>query len=518
MFLAYRAYRRRTGALLGAVAIAACSYGTVKVRPLEAPGPAGSTSVWNPVKAHLVDGSTVLFAGGVALVDGELLGSGLKVGLRLEPLDSVSRIPLDSVVGMETYERDANAAVSVALSTLAVAAGAVAGAALAVAIFGSCPTFYADSAGSWALEAEGFSYSIAALYESRDVDRLRTTVRADGTVQLEVRNEALETHFINQLELLDVHHALGETVLPDADGKPVAVGPSQPPIQARDRDGHDLRAVLAAADGQVTRQGLGAEELDAARLDHWVDLELPVPEGADSMAVVLRLRNSLLNTVLLYDVMLGSRGLRSLEWQATTLRQIGPALEVAQWYSGNMGLRLLEVTADGTREVAHLRDTGPIAFKDVALVIEAPRTRTIRLRLEYVIDNWRIDRLTVAPVRRPEVAVLPLAATLDPAGTAIDTIRQLLSRADGHYLQTQPGQRFTAVWQPGPLSPSQSRTFLLASQGYYSEWMRRAWLAAPRDTTTFQPDRSTIATAVTLWRSARDSLERDFFNARLPVR
>lgn len=514
MFLAFR---RWAAAFLGAAAVAACTYRTVKVRPLESSVAAEPVTVTSPVKAHLLDGSTALFPGGVTLVGGELQGAGNRVGLRLEPLGYVERLSLDSVIGMETYEQGVNTAATVALTTLGLAAGAVATAALAVAIFGSCPTFYADSAGSWALEAEGFSYSIAALYESRDVDRLRTTLRPDGTVQIEVRNEALETHFINQLELLDVLHAPGEMVLPDADGKPVAVGATQPAIWARS-GALDLLPVLAAADGRVTREILPQGELKPEGLDRGIDLELPVPAGADSMALVLRLRNSLLNTVLLYDVMLGSRGLQSLDWQATALREIGPALEVAQWYSGNMGLRLLEITPEGAREIAHLRDTGPIAFKDVALVIAAPRSTTIRLRLESVVDNWRIDQLSVASARRPEVAVLPLAAALDPSGEALDTALRHLSHADGQYLETSPGQRFTAVWQPEPLSPDRSRTFLLASQGYYSEWMRRSWIEEPRDTATFVPDRSAIATAVTLWRGARDSLERDFYNSRLPVR
>lgn len=114
--------------------------------------------------------------------------------------------------------------------------------------------------------------------------------------------------------------------------------------------------------------------------------------------------------------------------------------------------------------------------------------------------------------------VLPLAATLDPSGSPIDTVLQLLARADGQYLQTLPGQRFTAVWQPTPMSQDSSRTFLLASQGYYSEWMRRSWIEEPRDTAAFVPDRSAIATAVTLWRNSRDSLERRFYDSRLPVR
>ena len=457
--------RHRT-LLCSVILLAACSVGTVGVRTLNAP-PAGSTSsITTPVKAHLVDGSTVRFPNGVSLSDGVLVGTGQRVGLKLETMPPVMRMPLDSVVGMESYERIIDGGASFALTLLGLGATALVGAAAAVAVFGSCPTFYSDSAGTAVLEAEGFSYSIAALYEARDVDRLRTTIGADGTVRLEVRNEALETHFINHLELLDVRHAPHETVLPDASGKPVAVGHMRPALSARDARGNDLLNVLAHADGNVTRQDADGIQRTTNTLDHSIDLIVPVPPGADSIAVVFRLRNSLLNTILLYDVMMGSRGLKSLEWQATDLREIGPALHVAQWYTANMGLRLLEVSGGSTREVARLRDTGPIAFKDVALVVAAPSATTMHLRLEHVVDNWRIDRIAVAPVRRPAIEVLPLHTTIDAAGRADTTVLGVLAAPDTRYLETVPGQYFTAVWQPPTIAANQARTFLLASQGY----------------------------------------------------
>src|SRR5678809_654746 len=90
---------------------------------------------------------------------------------------------------------------------LATAATMAPGVGLACALdpkcFGSCPTFYRDSAGTPVLEAEGFSYSIAPLFEARDVDRLRARPGSDGKLALEVRNEAFETHFLNHLELLE---------------------------------------------------------------------------------------------------------------------------------------------------------------------------------------------------------------------------------------------------------------------------------------------------------------------------
>lgn len=502
-----------------AIGVASCHVRTVSVRPLTRPPSDSGTQVSTPVKAHLIDGSTLHFPSGVALANGVLRGTGQRFGLRLEPLGAVEAMSLDSVVGMESYEFATNAGATLILSVLGTLGAAALAGGAAVAIFGSCPTFYSDSAGTWQLEAEGFSYSIAAMFESRDVDRLRTTTAADGSVQIEVRNEALETHYINHLELLDVRHAADEIVLPDAAGRPVAVRQQLTPLRANDRAGRNLLGILATADGATTRSDRELLERSGGDdIDDFIDLTVPVPPGADSVALVLRLRNSLLNTVLLYDVMLGSRGLKSLEWQSTSLREIGPALEVAQWYSGNMGLRVLEVTGNVTREVARLRDTGPIAWKDVALMLPAPRTATMHLRLEYVVDNWRIDRLTIAAVRRPAIRRLPLAAAIDSRGQADVGALASLAAPDTRYLQTIPGQRFTAVWHPERLTDGTARTFLLASQGYYIEWMRRDWLATPRDTTPFRPSRQVIANAVSIWRTVQDSLERDFHNSRLPVR
>ena len=54
--------------------------------------------------------------------------------------------------------------------------------------------------GEPALQAELFSNSIAPLFEMRDRDVLPdAALRADGSLRLEIRNEALETHYIDHL-------------------------------------------------------------------------------------------------------------------------------------------------------------------------------------------------------------------------------------------------------------------------------------------------------------------------------
>src|SRR6266700_1762590 len=190
-------------------------YQSIRPRPLD---PHTPVVVTTPVKAHLVDGSTVVFLAGLTVDSAEVRGDGNRYSLTLRDSAAVSSIPLDSIVGMEAFEQSVNSASSFVVSVLATSGMAGVVGVLAVAIFGSCPTVYADSAGTALLQAEGFSYSIAPLFEARDVDRLRVAADSDGVVRLELRNEALETHYLNAAALLEGRHDADEFVVPDARG------------------------------------------------------------------------------------------------------------------------------------------------------------------------------------------------------------------------------------------------------------------------------------------------------------
>jgi hypothetical protein len=371
------------------------------------------------------------------------------------------------------------------------------------------------------LEAEGFSYSVAQLFEARDVDRLRFGAGPDGVVLLEVRNEAFETHFINHLELLEVRHASDEIVLPDELNRPFVVRDLVPATRARDRLGRNVRAVLDAPDGNVYRTDariLG--RAGVGDLEDAIDLAVPAPPDADSVVVVLRLRNSLLNTILFYDIMLGDPGARSLDWVGHDLQQVGAAVELAQWYQKKMGMQIAVRGTAGFREVAHLKDTGPVAWKDVAIVVPVLERDSVRIRLRFPADNWRIDRVAVAArYRRPPPVIHVLTEVKGATDQPDTTARASLAAADARYLETTAGQRFTAAFEVGSAPPAGvGRTFLLASQGYYTEWVRRGWLVAPRATRTFVPSDTALAEAIARWRVTQDTLEARFMATRVPVR
>ena len=505
--------------------LTACTvYNTPQVSEVPRPGLADSALVLTPVKAHLLDGSTVVFPRGIRVMHGMVSSAigvaHLRYGLNLKDSAWTSTIPLDSVLGFETFRDAVNTPASIGLTLLGTAGTVVGTAALAVAIFGSCPTVYTDSAGTPTLEAEGFSYSIAPLFEGRDVDLLHGTPDPAGAFRLEVRNEALETHYINQLGMLQVTRGPAETVLPSPGGAPLAVRDHIPPAAAYDRAGRDVRDDFAADGRAFSSAEAVLDRVTAEDATDAIDLTFPRPVGQDTAVLVLRMRNSLLNTVLLYDLMLRDPGLRSLDWVGRDLQQIGTAARLGEWYARNFGMRVAVRDGDRLREVGRVGDAGPIAWKDVAVLVPVPAgTDSLRIRLSFVADDWRIDGIELARAwRHLAPRTLVPIRVVDSAGRADTAALASLRDADTRYLMTQPGNRFFLGFAPAPAPADSVSTFLLVSQGYYIEWLRGSWVRPHLTGAAFRPTDDAIVEALHRWRRQAPEFERRFYATRFPVR
>lgn len=166
-----------------------------------------------------------------------------------------------------------------------------------------------------------------------------------------------------------------------------------------------------------------------------------------------------------------------------------------------------------------MADTGPVAWKDVAVRIPVPSGNRLRVRLTFVADNWRIDQVRLAErVRGPEWRPIAPAEVLTAAGRPDTAALTSLRDADQAYLVTSPAQRFFLRFDVGPEPKNTVRTFLLASQGYYIEWLRGSWLSTARQAATFEPSDEALVTALQRWRSEQRDLERQFAATRVPVR
>jgi hypothetical protein len=264
---------------------------------------------------------------------------------------------------------------------------------------------------------------------------------------------------------------------------------------------------------------LRIERTTATDLYDHIDVTVAAPAQTDSAAVVLRVRSSLLNTLVFYDHMLARPGARSLDWIANDLMRLDRVAELGRWYGEYFGIRVSVYDGSAYREVTKFSDYGPIAWRDVALVVPASGADSIRLRLSFLTDQWRIDRLAVAgTVRRPMPRTIPVTSITSRDSIPDTDAAAALRYPDDHYLETSPRHRFTVSFDVGHgTSAASHRTFLLATQGYYIEWVRGAWMTGQRDTTTFVPTVQTLVNAMREWGAQRDSMERQFFLSRIPV-
>jgi hypothetical protein len=504
--------KRSVVVILTLLLITDCAVRRVGVRRVAPPDE--RQEIKTPVKAHLLDGTTVVFPTGLVIAGGKLVGNGTAYDLTLAGSQSVTEIPIDRVLALEAFENTMNKGLTVFATggtTFLTIVGAVA---LIKALFGSCPTVYS---GASELESELFSYSIAPIFEMGDLDRLRAQPNSDGVLELEVRNEALETHYLNHFELTEVRHSGDEIVAPDERGDLVALKAFWPIENAIDRKGRNLVRVLHGADDLVfSTDASTLQEVKVDDLRDFVEVQASVPAGRENVALLFRFRNSLLNTVLLYDVMLAASGARAVDWMGSELEQIRPALELASWYSSRMGMRVEVWDGGAYRQVAKLADTGPIAWKDVAVVVPGPDDGKLRVRLNFAADNWRIDQVRVAAdVRRPDSRSLPLKEIVFNGAGNTDALQSLAS-LDRRYVQTSPGQKFLARFDTG--RETGPRTFLLRSHGFYTEWVRGSWLEKPTRSATFTPSDEALLEAMVRWRKVQPEFEAQFHATKIPVR
>ena len=510
--------RRVAAAALLGLTLAACVVVSTRTGPFAIGRDHPEGFVRSPVKAHLLDGSTIVYADGATIAGGSVSGHGIRVWPLVQPAGAAEQaISLDSVAGMEVYERRINARTLVYAPATA-ALSVVSAAALAVAIFGSCPTVYADSAGHETLQAESFSYSIAPLLEKRDVDRLHAVADAEGIIRLTVRNEAVETHYTDQLELVEVRHAAGSTVYPAARRGPVTMRDLGPVARASDAAGRNVAPILAVADGNAFASDAGvlARAVAGGAPNDYIELALSRPAGRDSVAVALTARSSLLSTVAFYDHMLARPGVHGLEWLGTDLKKITTAAQLARWYAQHMGLRVQVQDGTGWSTTMRLMDFGPAAWRRIAVVVPA-HGDTVRVRLEFVADGYRIDEVRASwDFVDAEERTVPLARVTDMRGAARDSAAAMLRAADDRRLEVRPGQQYIALFAPGRAAPG-TRTYFLAAHGFYTEWVRGSWLKSSTDSTAFSPNERTLRAILRQWQEARDSMEVDFFRKRVPV-
>jgi hypothetical protein len=335
------------------------------------------------------------------------------------------------------------------------------------ACFGSCPTFYIQHGDNLYLQAEGFSASIAPSLEATDIDALSYTSNSGDEFEIEMRNEALETHVVRYVDLLAVPKAKGSRVFSDLDGRFWESLSLLPPISAEGSEG-DCLPLLSEVDGKERYSRSDPNYLGAREI---IELEFSsVPDK--QMGLVIGCRQTLLSTYLLYQTF-AYMGNDAGYWFAQIERKnIQKHQNSIQKIMGGIEV-LIEDSLGDWKVVDQIDEHGPLATDIHLLPIGRIASKSAKIRLRMTKGNWRIDYAALAELSQPVEAIrLPPQLVLKDG--LVDRQTRAILRDSTQVLITLPGDNYTLRYQIPDVSCDYE--LFLQSRGYYLEWIRKEWI------------------------------------------
>ncbi|MEZ5033121.1 MAG: hypothetical protein R2787_17165 [Saprospiraceae bacterium] len=382
------------------------------------------------------------------------------------------------------------------------------------ACFGSCPTFYVPGyTDVHSASAEGFSRSIAPALEAADLDALQYQT-GPGAFTLTLKNEAVETHIINQVALHAVPVEPGRTAFHAPDGQFYHSRAVQAPKQATVGD-LDITGLLARQD--EVEYFSRTDSLDLTTREELLLTFTPPPSSR--AGVVVEFRQTLLTTFLLYSSLsdLGDEATDYLA-RAETDRRFRARFGQAFDRLGGIAIDWWDADRGTWQPVGQLEETGPIARNRMLLPLppQASRQEEVTLRITATKGHWRFDQVALADIGQPvaPIVISPLEITTEQGSLARTAD---LLHDDQQALVTFPGDVYQIQFDLPDLPAGQQYELFLLSKGYYLEWIRKEWLAdknLPRLKRLLLRDNQTWQELAREYKAVEEDMEQVFWNSK----
>ena len=432
------------------------------------------------LKAHLKNGDVCIFTDHWIVDQSTNILSG--IGHRYDfnrnsKYSGPVSIPVDSVAIFETNTKIENPEAS-RVRALAILAGIDAAMSIYClanpkACFGSCPTFYLNDKSplSYA-DAEGFSSAISPSMEYGDIDALDCRHLEGGSFSITMKNEALETHCVNNVGVYAYPVSEGERVY-QTPGDEFFLCKKTYPISLAMAPEGNVSSMLDSADRKERFSLSDSVDLNSREE---IILEFDHMNSKDSLGLLLYFRQTLMTTYFIYSA-IGYMGdevgdiFSKLEESSTLVntvkngirQQLGD-IDVYIWdYSGKRWVR-----------ESGFYETGPIAVNKQMMPLPAwVKGPVVKIRLVLYNGLWRLDYAALTEIsRRVKPELYAPSAVMNKGQADTSALAALLS-PDRH-LVTMPGNEFTLLYDL-PSNPGNYDLFLY-SKGYYLEWMRQHWI------------------------------------------
>jgi hypothetical protein len=340
------------------------------------------------------------------------------------------------------------------------------------ACFGSCPTFYLNKNDNFHYaDAEGFSNAILPSMEYGDVDALGEIYAEDKNFTITLKNEALETHCINEVKLLAIPKGPEQSVF-HTPGNDFYVCGKIYPVQEAYAVNKDVTSFFQK-DDKVEY----FTETDTHNLSSKEEIYLSFDKvsEAEDLGLILHFRQSLLTTYLFYSSM-GYMGDQVTEYFAMLESSdfLKKKFNSIMKELGGIDAYVLNEETGKWEYQASFNETGPIAINKQFLPVKGRRTSD-KVRVKLILNKglWRLDYVALTDIKSKAEPVELTPSDILCRGVSHD--RALIALADSaDYLITMPGDEYDLNFKL-PYAHMSYDVFLY-SKGYYLEWMRQSWL------------------------------------------
>ena len=340
------------------------------------------------------------------------------------------------------------------------------------ACFGSCPTFYINENDNFHYaDAEGFSNAISPSMEYYDIDALNHHSITNNVFSITMKNEALETHCVKNVQILAYPLEKGERVYQSPTNN-FYLCENNYSLSLAQADEGDITALLKNKDRQE-RFSLS----DASNLSSKEEIYLTYDnvKKTDNLGLILNFRQTLMTTYLFYSAM---------GYMGDNVSDVFSILETDEKMRNNFDATTKELggiecyvwneKTNSWEIQAKINETGPIAINRQFIPFNNTQSN-VKVKIKLVLNKglWRLDYASLTNIKK-QVTPIELSPTTIYNKGKLDNMALVEINAPNKYLLSMPCSEYKFNFTIP--SANNDYEFFLYSKGYYIEWMREHWI------------------------------------------
>ena len=386
------------------------------------------------------------------------------------------------------------------------------------ACFGSCPTFYINANDNFHYaDAEGFSNAISPSMEYFDIDALNNQSINGNKFSITMKNEALETHCVNNVKLLAYPLEKGERVY-QSPNNDFYLCENDYLLSYAKANEEDITTLLKSDDRQE-RFSFSDENNLSSKEE--IYLTYDNVNNTDNLGLILNFRQTLMTTYFIYSAM-GYMGdevgdiFAKIETEGNTKDKLKNGIKREL---GEIDIYVWNEQNNKWEYQNGFYETGPIAINRQFIPLQGIQSNS-KIKIKLVLNKglWRMDYASLTNIKKQVTPIEISPLTMTNKGK-LDNIALSKINSLDKYLLSMPGSEYKFNFT----LPSANTYYdlFLYSKGYYLEWMREHWIKdkdLPKLKQMVDNPKKYLRVEAESYKQYEATMEQEFWNSKIDTK